>query len=367
MSKTMSVSQIGTFNDCKYKWKLMYKDGIRVKSYGLSSATLGSAFHEGMAGALRQLYLTQQTKHKPHNSALIIAGKAAIMRWSEENKPERAPVVALEDNKVVLNEDVDFEQSWTDMIEGAKVLVANAILELDLAENYRVVDVRFGGEDETAEVWEPLIEFEIRMSLAPDYEFVGVLDAVLYNRNTGMNEIFDWKTRKTFSEPEIEHLQMQLALYQYALNTVYNLDVPIAVLFQVKNEVPKHPQLNMNGTMSRRKIVTTWEIYKTALIKAGLNPSDYEDEMIPKLADVEFYRPIIIVRSHDTLLKIWKNFLSHFRTITDSVEYPKAYGYACKSCPFAALCNAELYDFDTNDLFETRYEYREERVEEQIE
>jgi hypothetical protein len=107
--------------------------------------------------------------------------------------------------------------------------------------------------------------------------------------------------------------------------------------------------------MSRRKITSDWPTYEATLLEKGLDPADYIEEMQPKLADVEFFRPIMVFRSAEIAKIFWANMLSYAITIIDTEKFPMALGYACRNCQFAALCQARIYGYDEEVLFEDKF------------
>lgn len=363
MKNTISVSQIGSFQDCQYKWQLMYKENIRTKKGDLTASSIGSVVHAGMAGALNQLYKLQNRKRKlPDDrqwNEIERAARAAIIVWSEQNRTtDKMTTQMVDDDTIIVISDETYDSEWDTMIEDAFVITIRALHNLDLVRRYEVVDATYQG------IKAPLIEYWLEVDLSLDlglpkntYSFAGVVDAVLYDRDTGATCVFDWKLHARFTDLEDEQLSSQIALYQHALRVNYGVDAQLGIVYQIKRDPPRKPTKNLDGTMSRRSITSDWPTYEAALIEAGLRPEDYIDEMQPKLAKAEFYRPLMVFRTPAITQIFWDNLLVFARTIIKADKYPMALGFSCRRCAFAALCNARIYGLDTEALFEDKYEY----------
>ena len=343
----ISKSQIDTFLTCAYKWHIQYVQGLRSRSYELGPAALGDVVHTGLAAALNTFALDYQQGVTSEYYLLDRSIKAAIEHWDSENRPQDKEVLAYNsEGEVVFVDDIEFYTEWDEMLSDAFQIARRTIRNLRLIDNYVPVFI----DDE------PIIEYRIELKIPETkFEFVGVIDAVLHNLTTGLFEVIDWKVRRSFTDTDAEELNSQIGIYQYALRQL-GIDAPMGVVYQIKNKPPRYPSLNKNETMSRQKIITDWDTYKEALLVNGLDPSDYLD-MKDKLAEVEFYRPLLVVRSHEVTDLLWLNMIAHAERIDNETIFPRAYGYPCRNCPFNALCQAELYGYDLETVIEDRYEY----------
>lgn len=363
MKNTISVSQIGSFQDCQYKWQLMYVENIRTRKGDLTASATGSVVHAGMAGGLNALYKMQKTHRKISDKTawkrIETAVREAIIGWSEENHTaDKMTTQIMEDEHIVVLPDENYHVEWDAMITDAFVITMRTLRNLDIVQRYVVVETTHEG------ITSPLIEYWLEIDLSLDlglpkntYSFAGVVDAVLYDRETGATAVFDWKLHARFTDLEDEQLSSQIALYQHALRVNYGVEAALGIVYQIKRDPPRKPSLNMDGTMSRRQITSDWPTYEAALIEAGLKPDDYAEEMQAKLAKAEFYRPLMVFRTPQITQIFWDNLLTFARTIIKTDRYPMALGFSCRRCAFAALCNARIYGLDTEALFEDRYEY----------
>lgn len=348
MNKTISVSQIDTFASCQYKWEVKYGRGIRVRSNGVSPMALGDVVHVALAAALTHWYFQQDADNSTGYTGIRSAIQDAILLWSEANMPDdRRAANVTGDGDISYDVDHEFYSQWDAMLINAYDIATRTLEDMQLVEHYRVADVENV----------PIIEYGLSVPLDNDYLFTGKIDAVLHNTLTDTYVVVDWKVRGKFTDLDSEQLNMQIGLYQHALYLQLGLYAPMGVVYQIKNSPPSKPSTNKDGSMSRRKINSDWATYEQALLEAGLDPSDYVEEMRPKFDGVEFWRPLMVVRTLPVTQKLWDNMVAYVHKISGTTVFPRALGYACRTCPFAALCHSELYDYDTEDLMSTRYEY----------
>jgi hypothetical protein len=348
MNKTISVSQIDTFATCQYKWEVKYSRGIRVRSNGVSPMALGDVVHMSLAAGLKHWYTQQDADNSTGYAGIRSAIQDAILLWSEENMPDDKRTTSITGDGDISNDvDTEFYSLWDTMLINAYEIAARTLEDMQIVERYRVADVENV----------PLIEYKLSVPLDNDYLFTGVIDAVLHDTWSDSYVVMDWKVRGKFTTLESEQLNMQIGLYQHALYLQLGIYAPIGVVYQIKNAPPSKPSLNKDLSMSRRKINSDWPTYEQALLENGLDPMDYIEEMRPKFDGVEFWRPLMVVRTLPITQKLWDNMVAYVYKISSTTVFPRALGYACRTCPFAALCHSELYDYDTEDLMTTRYEY----------
>lgn len=361
--KHISVSQIGVFTTCARKWYLQYHQGLGVRRLSdVSPMSLGDLVHQGLAAGLKRVYALRKRSRKTAKQQQTLwnnidaAIVSAITSTAEAHKPQAGQGIKFDDGTYIpVEPSTKFIDEWNAMQDSAIALAQAALRNLDVVTRYKVVAIK----------GEPAVEFRLEYPIlvgSKRYLFVGAIDALLYDNHTGANVLVDFKVRRNFTGAEAEYINSQLALYQYILKAGYGVDTFYAMVYQIKNQAPRKPDLNKDGSMSRRAITTTWDVYEAALIEAGLNPDDYRDEMQNKLATVEFYRPILIPRTIDFAATFYENFKEQVATLQIMQErgiFPRVDGYACRTCPFNALCTAEVYKLDVEEVIAAHYEYRE--------
>lgn len=349
--KTLSYSQMGSFTTCAKKYEYEYVDRLKLKKGAVQQSSLGDLVHHGIAGALRK-FSEKQVNNKPHKIAHLYAASEAAIR--EQANKSRHDVLMLE------GDELPVDDGWNQLATDAYLITVNVIDELQLGKRYAVaaIPVRDPNTDKLDYI--PLIEFYISADLTDNARFSGVVDAVLYDIERDDYILFDWKVRGRFTGYDVEVLNGQLPLYQRVLNEVYGFNISTSVLFQIKDKAPQKPEMLKNGKqMSRRAIVSTWDLYKSELIAQGLDPADYIEEMAPKLAATEFFSPIEITRTGETLQRFWDNAEKFAINIGKQSEYPMALGYPCRTCNFQRLCAAKMMGYgieEAMDAYETRHD-----------
>lgn len=215
----------------------------------------------------------------------------------------------------------------------------------------------------------PIVEREFRVRIPKTRVVVkGIIDLVV--RDKYGIWVVDHKTVK--KEPPSQEFRMtdvQTTLYFWVVLTLCKewginpKELRGAIFNYIRTEPPKEPELLQNGTMSRRNIDTCWMFYRSALIKAGLDPKDYLD-MRKKLKgnEAKFYHrhrmdkpralmKILLQEAVFTAYQIEAFHGSVARTLDRSCEW---------FCDYKELCYAELQGFDTDSLIKTMYERRTE-------
>ena len=186
--------------------------------------------------------------------------------------------------------------------------------------------------------------------------FEGYVDLVIREKSTGFVFLVDFKVRASLLERPEEDYDQQMALYQFLLG-LQGIQTMGSIIYQIKSSIPKKPSLNKNGTMSRSEISSDWDTYRSALIDANLEPSDYLD-MREKLSEKQFQKPIKTYRTPETVIAFWENAVQLVREIqvfdersTQTIA-PRSFNqFNCPSCGMKALCRAEFENQPTDHLF----------------
>jgi hypothetical protein len=328
----ISVSQIQTYLSCKKKWEYGYIEEItpRVER---SFLMIGKLCHKGMQTAMQALwYLSGAgvTMDELRETAI------ASMETDYNQYMREVPL---------LDEEIpDMEQMWED----AKSVFTQALEEFDPLK-YEVVSVVKDG----AKV--PALELHFYVPCAGTRGLHGFIDAILKEKETGHIWCVDYKFRKTLAPDEDEAFNIQNSVYSYAC---MKMDIPITgtMTWQHVNTPAAEPQVLKDGKMSRSKIKTTWSAYREACIRAGIDPADYEEEMVPKLSEIEWFRATREYRNAETITTIWNTCVVPVSmAIAESRKpgannYRSLYPWNCKMCQFQSLCQAELRGYDANAI-----------------
>lgn len=344
----VSVSQLQTFMSCRRKWAYNYIDNItpRVERAYL---TVGKLCHKGMQVAMQNMWAAQQEEIDTSydSGAWGICremGIAAIKsEWQEY----------MSGTPMLAEEVPEFEQILDDSID----VFTQAFCEFK-PWKYEVMTVVKQGKPQ------PALELHFVVPCPPTKGLHGYIDAILKDRETGFVWCTDYKFRKSLSPDEDEAYNLQNSVYTHAC-TLMGFSISGTMTWQHINTPAATPQLLKNGGMSKAKIKTTWEKYKQCCLMSGIDPSEYEDEMREKLADVEWFRATYEYRNPNTVERIWdgcvitaaKGVKSAFGK--KAVNYPSLYPWNCKMCQYQSLCQAELRDYDVEAIKERDYTKRE--------
>jgi hypothetical protein len=337
--KTLSYSQMGSYTTCAKKYEYEYVDRLRLKKGDVQTSSLGDLVHNGIAAALR----AETNRYG-----------AAYQAIKERANKSRHDILTLD------GDETPVEDAWNQLAEDAYAITSNVLNELQIGTRYKVQVIEVA-DPEIYGVYHqvPLVEYPISFPLTADANFSGVVDAVLYDTERQENILFDWKVRGRFTDYNVKVLNGQLPLYQYVLNQLDpTLNITSSVLFQITAKAPQAPALLKNKKgVSRAAITCSWDLYEQTVLYYGFKVEDYEEEMRPKLAAVEFFAPIEITRPQSTLERFWDNAKAFATTIANQHDFPMALGYPCRSCAFARLCTATMVGYgeeEADDYYEVR-------------
>lgn len=315
-----SYSRMRTYRSCGYKYNFIYNMGY-VPLVAEVAPTLGSAGHAGLAAG----YLGQSVDE-------------ALERWKSDFVSNH-PMYTIGDMDVVrvLGEMAD------EVVQQACVIVPRALEELCLEE------------------WEfltykgkPLVEVKFAFPLDRWKGFTAVIDAVAKHKPTNRVWVIDNKFRKTLQSDEIEEMDIQLPIYQQGLWSL-GIETIGTMTNQILSKVPAQPKLNKDGSMSRARISTTWDVYRNALLANNLDPVCYL-EMKDKL-DVEFFRQTYVYRNRQQVQAIWDEIVRKTAVeMRDNPSYVRNLGsLGCRSCGIKEYCMEDLRGGDIEYMLETMF------------
>lgn len=345
----VSVSQLQTFLSCAKKWSYNYIDNLTPR-VDRAYLTIGKLCHRGMQIAMQTAWKDQRSDMctdyytTDRWKSWMDAGVNAIgEEWREYM--ESVPL---------LDEEVpDMEQMYYDALS-----VFRQAFEEFQPWKYRVMSVVRDG------IEYPALELHFKVPCQPTKGLHGFIDAILQDKETGFVWCTDYKFRRSLSPDEEEAFNIQNAVYSYAC-TKMGIQITGTMTWQHVNTPAADPAILKNGSVSRAKIKTTWSHYWRFLVEHDQDPEDYEEEMVPKLADIEWYRPTLEYRNPETVDRIWKTcVLPVARKIKlaygkNAVNHPSLYPWNCKMCQYQSICQAELRDYDVAAIKQREYTVRE--------
>ena len=223
--KHVSFSQMNVYRGCNYRWKLEYKDGLR-KFTSSSHTTFGTAMHEALQNYLDVLY--NESEKKADDLDLPTMFKDCFIAEYEKQ-------VEANDGEHYMTRS-DFEEFYQD--------------GLDIIESFKSERHNHFFKDKIH-----LVGCEVPLTITPDETrpdifYIGYLDIVLYNENSGRFKIIDiktstngwWKWAK-----EDESKQFQLLLYKRFFSKQYDviendIDIEFFILKRKLAKKSKYPQ-----------------------------------------------------------------------------------------------------------------------------
>jgi len=159
----------------------------------------------------------------------------------------------------------------------------------------------------------------------------------------------DFKFRKTLASDDTEQFNLQNTIYIKAAAKL-GIACTGTMTYQHLNTPPSIPSLTTKGTVSRAKIKTDWNTYAQFCRDNDLDPADYADEMIPKLAEIEWSKKTIEYRNNDTIKNIWNRVIvpsAYSISAKRSKIIPCMFPMNCTiMCDYAGLCQADLRGYD---------------------
>ena len=342
----VSVSQLQSFMSCPKKWAYGYVENLtpRVERPYLS---VGKLCHKGMETVMKYKWEHEREQGWCRENALREGIFAIMGEWSEY----------MNSNCFLAEEIPAQEQIQEDAIK----VFSQAFWEFDI-DKYEVLTVCKKG------VEMPAVELHFLVPCKGSKGLHGYIDAILRDKTTGFTWCTDYKFRKSISPDEDEEVNIQNAVYAYACKKM-GIEITGTMTWQHVNTPAADPSILKNGTFSRAKIKTTWQHYAECVSNAGGDPEEYREEMEPKLADIEWFRPTYEYRNEETVKRMWTQVVEptsmevnrhHNQKLAVSNKYAKrVYPWNCKMCQYRQLCQAELRDYDVGAIKAAEYVVRE--------
>lgn len=316
-SGMMSISQVLTYLKCRKSWQFSYEQNLtpRIERPYL---TIGKLCHQGMQGAWNAHARGCNT------TQCIESGINRIIAYFEKY---RETVPLLEEELSAL---------WT-LVEDSQTIFRNAYMDF-APEKYDVVMI---GNT-------PAIELHFKVPLVGTRGMHGFIDLIVQDKTNGQIWLVDYKFRSALASDDDERFNLQNVMYMKAAECL-GINCTGTMTYQYLNTAPSLPSVNKNGTVSRAKIKTTWAQYAAFCESVGQNPNDYAEEMIPKLAEIEWFRATKELRSEDMISRVWNQIIiPTVREIKSTKKkcIPSMYSMNCHGCSFVELCQGNLRNYD---------------------
>jgi hypothetical protein len=208
---------------------------------------------------------------------------------------------------------------------------------------------------------EQILEVETPLKVDGKYfVFKGRLDLIMEDED-GLLWLWDHKTASTIPQPTSFHgMDPQLMLYPWAAKIQYGIDIAGVYYNYVRSKAPSIPQINKDGSLSRRKISTDYPTLFRFLKTNGYNPNDFADILRPMQTKSEFLRRYKLPREQYVTNEILLDVLSVVKRIDSTKRFTRSISRDCVRCSYHELCRSELNGFNTEFMRTAQFNIEEE-------
>lgn len=337
VQNALSISQMQTFLRCRKQWEYSYIYRIMPR-IDRPKMTTGKIIHSAFASA----WLQKAVKPSVELEEMLETGRAKIR---EEFAEYMNSILYLEEEEESLRE-----------IETVALEVFNRAFVGFRPHEWEPVISKAG---------HPMVEVHFLVPCVPKKPMQGYVDLVARNVLTDQVWQIDYKFMSTMGDPSDEMFNVQNPVYQYALDKMGVSTVGSLTFFALNKGVTM-PNINKNGTISRAKINCDWESYARFCAENGQDPANYEEEMVPKLSEIEWFRFNREYRNAETIKKVWKEIVTGtgYEITKKQTRYPRNISHmTCRMCQYQQLCHAEIRGYDTDFILKASYQSRDKTEE----
>ena len=318
-TQRLSWSQIRRLATCHRNWKLSYVDKItKVRDKVNYNLLLGKAFHRAMETHIMYRDYT--------------AGLDMYL-----DSVECPPTMAIYIGSDIRN------------IMEYHIPTINNLLDT----KYTLLD----GLDATP------LEYVIKTD-----KFIGIVDAIFKDKETGDIVVVDFKTRKRINN-KTRITEGQLPLYVSVLDTLpefSGVDVSMFEYWEFSITLPKPARILRSGKLSTANQDTTWDYWlETVPVGYELDEEYWRTTLKDKLKDESDYfsRSLHIMNEEEKAYMI--NLLDNSYILSDMVknmDAPNAtlVDWVCRLCEFNTLCSSDMLGTNYEHMIGTEYEYKSE-------
>lgn len=215
--------------------------------------------------------------------------------------------------------------------------------------------------------WEPymveqILEVETPLKIDGKYwVFKGRLDLIIKDEEDKL-WLVDHKTASTIPPATAFHaMEPQLMLYPWAAKQQYGIELAGVIWNYVKSKPPTIPRLNLDGSLSKRKVATDYPTLYRFLKSNGYDPNEFKHILLPLRKKSDFLRRYRMPRERQVTDSVVKDVLSVVLQIDRTKRWVRNVTRDCaRMCAYHDLCRAELNGFDTTRMRETDFVIAEE-------
>ncbi|TXH55542.1 MAG: hypothetical protein E6Q97_08610 [Desulfurellales bacterium] len=334
------TSDRGTFRRCRQLWNFTSKMRMNLEYVpGIEPLNFGIAYHEAM-----EVYYDPILWDEDTNGALRIpAAEASFMASMNSWKKNQKASNSWNDQTA---------ERWDELVKmGLGMMRHYWSWAKEADKHYRPVKTE--------------IEFEVPIPvpdgmilprgfqsieghlyyMAKPVVYQGRIDVIVQDLRTDRLWIMDHKTAAQFGE-SLAHLDLdpQCGSYAWAASKMLGLDIAGVIYSEHRKKVPKQPEVLKSGALSKNKAQsTTAEIYKQAVLDAGLYLPDYEDFIeVLRNEGQQYFRRTHVNRNGAELDSVEANILYEaIDMLNEPYIYPSPSMWNCRGCAFATPCLAD--------------------------
>jgi ATP-dependent helicase/DNAse subunit B len=209
---------------------------------------------------------------------------------------------------------------------------------------------------------EKLLEVETPLKMEGKYfVFKGRLDLVMEDTDDGSLWLWDHKSASQIPQPTSFHgMDPQLMWYPWAAQKQYGIEIAGIYYNYIKSKPPSVPQINKDGSISRRKVSTDYPTLFRFLKRNGYNPNDYAHILRPMYDKSDFLRRYKMPREEYVTKEILLDGLATVKRIQETKRFVRNITRDCVRCSYHDLCRSDLNGFDTTQMRESLFTVEEE-------
>lgn len=189
-----------------------------------------------------------------------------------------------------------------------------------------------------------------------------IVDIVLEDLIDGGLWIKDYKTRKTFADPQAIMMDPQLTLYYWGMEHMGYSPLRGSIVDEIRTKPPTIPELLKAGHLTRRKnIDTDVYTYMSEIRKHDFDPTDYT-EILTHIATNQkdrFFRRTHVPKDPPvirTALKEAVDTAQEIQAAEKNNRFPRAFENSCLHfCDYKDLCLVELYGGDPESMIKMNF------------
>lgn len=202
------------------------------------------------------------------------------------------------------------------------------------------------------------VELDFTVELMPDIHLQVKLDGLVRDIE-GNLWMLEHKSCKSVPDEKSRMSDIQTVIYKWALPRG-GFEEPTGIIWDyIVKKSPTVPQLLKNGSMSVKKITTTWETYLRALEENDLDPKDYEDMKEALVGAEDSFIRRIKMPVNDTLMENTiedlKSTAIQIQKLGHLVKDRNASKMHCSYCDYFDLCQSDLRGDDTSFMLKKNY------------